>query len=156
MSSLSLTNTPKSFSEGLPSLCSPPVWMDIRARLPRSRLRSCWTSWTSHGPLLELVQVPVDDIVSLRHVIHTTQLSVSCRLAEGALNPTVYIIAEDIKHYWSKYHCQGVITIWWFNYDAYEMSVTSEWKTQHIISNHFWFVKNELHLSWSLNSFKFI
>jgi len=47
----------------------------------------------SHGvhmsPLLELVQVPLDGILSLRYVDHTTQLGVICRLAEGALDPTV-------------------------------------------------------------------
>ena len=48
------------------------------------------------GPLLELVQVPLDGILSLRHVNCTTQLGVVCSLAEGALNPTVYVIDEDI------------------------------------------------------------
>jgi len=43
------------------------------------------------GPLLELVQVPLDDILSLGQVKCTTQLGVICKLAEGALNPTVYV-----------------------------------------------------------------
>ncbi|KAK4822534.1 hypothetical protein QYF61_015540 [Mycteria americana] len=55
------------------------------------------------GPLLELVQVPLDGIPSLRHVNHTTQLGVVCELVEGALNPTVCVIDEDIKQYWSQY-----------------------------------------------------
>ena len=38
------------------------------------------------GPLLKLVQVPLDGILSLRHVDHTTQLSVICKLAGGALD----------------------------------------------------------------------
>ncbi|KAK4831353.1 hypothetical protein QYF61_017484 [Mycteria americana] len=49
-------------------------------------------------PLLELVQVPVNGTLSLRHVNCTTQLGVVCKLAEGALDPTVYVIDEDIKH----------------------------------------------------------
>ncbi|KAK4810053.1 hypothetical protein QYF61_005116 [Mycteria americana] len=53
------------------------------------------------GPLLKLVQVSLGGILSLRHVNHTTQLGVVSKLAEGALNPTVYIIDEDIKQYWS-------------------------------------------------------
>jgi len=40
------------------------------------------------GPLLELVQGPLDGIRSLRRVDHTTQLGVTCKLAEGALNLT--------------------------------------------------------------------
>ncbi|CAN0123198.1 unnamed protein product, partial [Bubo scandiacus] len=57
------------------------------------------------GPPLELVQVPLDDIPSLRHVNSTTQLGVIFKLVEGALNPTVYVIDEDIEQYWS--HSQG-------------------------------------------------
>ena len=53
--------------------------------------------------LLKLVQVPLNGILSLRRVNHTTQLGVTCKLAEGALNPTVYVIDEDIKQYWSQY-----------------------------------------------------
>ncbi|PKU46851.1 solute carrier family 22 member 7- hypothetical protein [Limosa lapponica baueri] len=55
------------------------------------------------GPLLELVQLPLDAILSLRHVNCTIQLSVICNLAEGALDPTLYVIGKDIKQYWSQY-----------------------------------------------------
>ncbi|KAK4816170.1 hypothetical protein QYF61_011552 [Mycteria americana] len=55
------------------------------------------------GPLLELVQVPLDGIPSLRRVNLTTQLGVICKLAEGALNPTVYVIDEDSKQNCSQY-----------------------------------------------------
>jgi len=41
------------------------------------------------GPLLELVQVPLDGISSLRRIDSTTQLGIICKLAEGALDPTV-------------------------------------------------------------------
>ena len=44
------------------------------------------------GPPLELVQVPLDGIPSLRRVYHTTQLGVVCKLAEGALNPTMSLM----------------------------------------------------------------
>jgi len=40
------------------------------------------------GPLLELVQVPLDGILSLWRVSCTPQLGVICKLAEGALNVT--------------------------------------------------------------------
>ncbi|KAK4829013.1 hypothetical protein QYF61_001769 [Mycteria americana] len=55
------------------------------------------------GPLLKLAQVPLDGILSLRCVNCSTQLGVVCKLAEGALDPTVYVIDEDIKQYWSQY-----------------------------------------------------
>ncbi|KAK4816767.1 hypothetical protein QYF61_022765 [Mycteria americana] len=53
------------------------------------------------GPLLELVHVPVDGILSLEHVNCTTQLGVICKFVEGALDPTVCVTDEDIKQ--SKY-----------------------------------------------------
>ncbi|KAK4817066.1 hypothetical protein QYF61_027095 [Mycteria americana] len=55
------------------------------------------------GQVLELVQVPLDGIPSLRRVNCTTQLGVIYKFAEGALDPTVYVIDEDIKQYWSQY-----------------------------------------------------
>ncbi|KAK4830062.1 hypothetical protein QYF61_008400 [Mycteria americana] len=55
------------------------------------------------GPLLQLVQVPLDGIPSLRHANCATQLGVICKLAEGALDATVHVIGEDIKQYWSQY-----------------------------------------------------
>jgi len=39
------------------------------------------------GPLLKLVQVPLDGIPSFWCVNCTTQLGVICKLAEGAFNP---------------------------------------------------------------------
>jgi len=50
------------------------------------------------GPLIELVQVPLDGILSLRCVDCTTQLGVICTLAEGALDP-----AMSLMKYWSQY-----------------------------------------------------
>jgi len=49
------------------------------------------------GPFLNLVQVPLDGMLSLRCVSCTIQLGVIFRLAEGALNPTVSVKDEDIK-----------------------------------------------------------
>ncbi|KAK4811170.1 hypothetical protein QYF61_019801 [Mycteria americana] len=49
------------------------------------------------GPLLKPVQVPLDGIPSLKRITCTTQLGVICKLAEGALSPTVYVVDEDIK-----------------------------------------------------------
>ncbi|KAJ7406056.1 hypothetical protein WISP_136009 [Willisornis vidua] len=48
-------------------------------------------------PLLELVQVTLEGIPSFRYVNSTTQLGGICKLAEGGLNPFVYVIIEDTK-----------------------------------------------------------
>jgi len=55
------------------------------------------------GSFLKLVQVPLDGIPCLRHVDRTTQISIICKLAEGALSPTVCVIAGDIQQSWSQY-----------------------------------------------------
>ena len=49
------------------------------------------------SPFLKLVQVPLNGIQSLRCVNCTTQLGVICKFDEGTLNPTVYVVDEDIK-----------------------------------------------------------
>ena len=60
------------------------------------------------GPFLELVRVPLDGIPSPRRVNLTTQLAVICILAEGAHNPDVYVIDEDIKWYLFHYGPRGI------------------------------------------------
>ena len=54
------------------------------------------------GPFLKLVQVPLDGIPSFCCINCTTQLSVICKLAEGALDPIIYVTDKDIKQYWSQ------------------------------------------------------
>jgi len=44
------------------------------------------------GPLLKLVQVPLDGTLSLQRVGGTTQLGVICQLAEGALDPAMSLM----------------------------------------------------------------
>ena len=53
-------------------------------------------------PLVELVQVILDGIPSVRRVDCTAQLGVIGKLAEGAVDPAAYVIDEDIKQYWSQ------------------------------------------------------
>ncbi|KAK4819472.1 LOW QUALITY PROTEIN: hypothetical protein QYF61_004698 [Mycteria americana] len=55
------------------------------------------------GPLLQLVQVPLDDIPSFWRVNCTTQLGVICKLAEGALDLAVNVIDENTELHWSQY-----------------------------------------------------
>jgi len=55
------------------------------------------------GSLLKLFLVPLDGILSHRHVDHTTHFGVICKLTEGALEPYVRVIDEDTEEYWSQY-----------------------------------------------------
>ncbi|KAK4831893.1 LOW QUALITY PROTEIN: hypothetical protein QYF61_020040 [Mycteria americana] len=55
------------------------------------------------GPLLQLVQVPLDGILSFWCVNCTTQLGVIYKLAEGSLGLSVNVIDENIEQYWSQY-----------------------------------------------------
>ncbi|KAK4827314.1 hypothetical protein QYF61_016564 [Mycteria americana] len=55
------------------------------------------------GPPLQLVQVPLDGILSFRCVNCTTQLGVICKLAEGALDLAVNVIDENIELPQSQY-----------------------------------------------------
>ncbi|TRZ09630.1 hypothetical protein HGM15179_017476 [Zosterops borbonicus] len=55
------------------------------------------------GPLLELVQVPLNDILSFRCVSCTIQLDAICRFVEGALDPSALVTNEDVKKCQSQY-----------------------------------------------------
>lgn len=52
---------------------------------------------------MKLVQVSLDIIPSFSCVNHTTQLGVISKFGEGAVDPFVYVIDEDIKQCWSQY-----------------------------------------------------
>ena len=54
------------------------------------------------GPLLQPVQVPLDGFPSFQCIDCTAQLCVICKVAEGALNATVYVIDEDVEEHWSQ------------------------------------------------------
>ena len=53
-------------------------------------------------PLLETILVPVDGIPLFYVANCTTQLDVINKLAEGALNPIIYIIDKNVKEYSSQ------------------------------------------------------
>ncbi|KAK4815839.1 hypothetical protein QYF61_008442 [Mycteria americana] len=55
------------------------------------------------GPLVQLVQVPLDDILCFWPVSCTTQLGVACQLAEGTLDLAVNVIDENIEQNWSQH-----------------------------------------------------
>ena len=55
------------------------------------------------GPHLKLFQVSLDGTPSIKCVEHATQLGVVCIHGEGALDPAVFVIDEDIKQNWSQH-----------------------------------------------------
>lgn len=91
-----------------------PVCIDTGGCLNSGVAPCTWFHEVPVDLLLEFVQVPLDGILSIRHVTHTTQLGVICKLAEGALNATVYIIDEDMKQCSSQSegHHLSLISIW--------------------------------------------
>ena len=55
----------------------------------------------------------------------TTQLGVISKLAGRALNPTIYVINEDIKQYWSQYGPQRDSIIYWFPFRHWAIDCNS-------------------------------
>ncbi|KAK4829125.1 hypothetical protein QYF61_002204 [Mycteria americana] len=55
------------------------------------------------GPWIQPVQVPLQSLPTLKQINTPTQLGVTCKLTEGALDPFVQIIDKDIKQNWPQY-----------------------------------------------------
>ena len=55
------------------------------------------------SPLFETLQVSLNGIPFLGHADCTAQLGITCKLSEGALNPTVDVTDEDVKDHQSQY-----------------------------------------------------
>jgi len=101
MSSFSSTRAPKSFSTGLLSgYYSPSLYTYLGLAQPNSN--------ALHLAILNLIRfslacflnlIPLDCISSFCCFDCTTQLDVFCKLADGALNPTVYVIDKDVKEH---------------------------------------------------------
>ncbi|KAK4824175.1 LOW QUALITY PROTEIN: hypothetical protein QYF61_011472, partial [Mycteria americana] len=105
MSSFSSISTPKAFSAGCSRSHHPPACIETEdCPDPGDPALGLVEPHEVHtGPLLELVQVPLDDSLSFWHVNCTTQLGVICKLAEGALDLAVHVIDENIEQHWSQY-----------------------------------------------------
>ncbi|KAF4803594.1 hypothetical protein TURU_014878 [Turdus rufiventris] len=56
--------------------------------------------WQHATPVQYNSKVPLDGTLSFKGINCTTQLGVICKLAEGAFDPAVHVIDEDIKQYW--------------------------------------------------------
>ncbi|KAK4810558.1 hypothetical protein QYF61_004521 [Mycteria americana] len=76
------------------------------------------------GPLLKPVEVPLDGIPSLQCVDHTTRLGVICKLAEGALNPTVHVANKDVKQHRSQYRPLRNATHHWSPRPVHHLNVS--------------------------------
>ena len=101
MLSFSPTRNPKSFFSVLLSVHSPPS-LYLCLGLPWPRGRTCALGLIElhefcTAPPLKPVRVPLDGVPSLQHVDCTTQLGVTSKLAEGALNPIVHVTNKDVS-----------------------------------------------------------
>ncbi|KAK4831289.1 hypothetical protein QYF61_016759 [Mycteria americana] len=55
------------------------------------------------GPLIQPVQISLQNLPTLKQINTPAQLGVICKLAEGALDPLVQFIDKDIKQNWPQY-----------------------------------------------------
>ncbi|KAK4815167.1 hypothetical protein QYF61_017663 [Mycteria americana] len=62
------------------------------------------------GPSIQLVQVPLQSLPTLKQINTPTQLGVICKLTEGALNPLIQITDRDIKQNWPQHRALGNTT----------------------------------------------
>ncbi|KAK4826791.1 hypothetical protein QYF61_011440 [Mycteria americana] len=62
------------------------------------------------SPSIQPVQVPLQNLPTLKQINTPTQLGVVCKLTEGALDPFVQIIDKDIKQDWPQHRALGVTT----------------------------------------------
>jgi len=96
MASFSSTSTPKSFSSGLlsiPSSALPVLILGVAPTQVQDPALGLVEPHEVHvGPFLRLAQAPLDGNPSFWFISCTTQLGVICRLAEGALNPSMSLM----------------------------------------------------------------
>jgi len=52
------------------------------------------------NPSIQCVQMPLQSLPTLKQIDFPAQLSVTCKLTEGALNPLIQIIDTDVKKDW--------------------------------------------------------
>ncbi|KAK4824593.1 hypothetical protein QYF61_016838 [Mycteria americana] len=62
------------------------------------------------SPSIQPVQVPLQSLPTLQQINTPTQLGVICKLTEGALDPLVQIIDNDIKQNWPQHRALGNTT----------------------------------------------
>jgi len=52
---------------------------------------------TGLGPSIHSVEIPLQSLPTLKQINTPAQLGVICKLTEGALDPLIQIIDEDVK-----------------------------------------------------------
>ncbi|PKU26936.1 hypothetical protein llap_22760 [Limosa lapponica baueri] len=62
------------------------------------------------GPSIQPIQIPLQSPSSLKQVDAPTRLGVTCKLTEGALNPLVQIVDEDVEENRPQYQALGNTT----------------------------------------------
>jgi len=49
------------------------------------------------SPLIQSVQIPLQNLPTLKQIVTPTQLGVICKRTEGALDPLIQITDKDVK-----------------------------------------------------------
>ena len=95
--------SPSPFQQGCSQSIHPPSCIDT-GDCPEPGVRPCtwpcWTSWCSYRPISQAYPGPSGWHPIPQPVNCTILLGVICKFAEGALNPTVWVINEDIKRFY--------------------------------------------------------
>ena len=55
------------------------------------------------SPFLQPLEIPLIVIMPTWCISHSSQFSIICKLAEGALCPIIQITDKDVKTYWPSY-----------------------------------------------------
>jgi len=103
MSSLSSAKTLKSFLAGLLSsmhVCM--VCMHTWDCPSPSSTPCSWLCWTSSGLHRPTLSVSPSGTPSFYSISCTTQLGIIHKLAEGALDPIIYVTDQDVEEHWSQ------------------------------------------------------
>ena len=65
------------------------------------------------GPFLQPVEVPLDGSTTLGRISHSSQLCITCKLAEDMLCPISQVINEDVEKDWPQYWFLGYSATYW-------------------------------------------
>lgn len=117
ISSFSPTSTLKSFSTGKLTIPSSPslYWYRGLSHLGQHfALGLVGLHEIPMGSHFQLVQCPLDSILSFKHISHTTQLEVICRGSYLGPHQSCYATGDDNKPYWCPWVWwpQGNTTLW--------------------------------------------
>jgi len=111
------TNTPRSFSARQLSSHSSPSLLALHGvvvtKMQDPALGLVEPHTAGLGPSIQPDLIPLQSLPTLEQIDTPTQLGVICILTEGALNPLIQTIGNDVKQNWPQYRALGNTTPDW-------------------------------------------